>query len=315
MLSFESHSYDSIDVEELATFTHHAYSLLPIPYKYGTMWEEITFFLSNKENCPDFIALAREDGTIRGWAGVYHWTDSIAYFLSWHPLVIPPDLEIAQQLVRACIQHTVDSNRNRMEVFLTNLTDEYQDYAAVCGAIYRAAGMTRGYEWAYMEANLQRLDFSLRAIPETMTLCSLAEVSNDALWSSYDAAFSKGSDRRYIQQSETERRENFETFFSRQVPIDEAASLVLFDSATIVGFVKIDIISEGTYIHGVGVIPAYRRQGYGKFILGTSLRRASENHHKKMILEVDVDNQAALGLYRSLGFQQVKGSVSYTWEA
>ena len=77
---------------------------------------------------------------------------------------------------------------------------------------------------------------------------------------------------------------------------------------------KIDLVEDGTYVHGVGVLPNYRRQGLGKFVLGTSLRRAAKNNRKKMILEVDVENQAAIGLYESLGFKTVKGSISYIWE-
>ncbi len=314
MLDFTGHSRDSFDVAELAAFTHRAYSKLPIPYKYGETQEEIAALLTSKKNCPDFIVLARAAGVLQGWAGVYHWTDSMAYFLSWHPLVIPPDTAIAERLVRECIQYTADSGRERMEVFLRNLTAEYQEYAAQCGAIYRAAGMVRGQEWAYMEADLQQLDFSLRDVPDTMTLRSLTEISNDVLWPSYDAAFSSSGDRRYAQQSATQRRENFQTFFSRQVPFDADASLVLFDGETIVSFVKIDISTKGTYVHGVGVIPEYRRQGLARYFLGTSLRRAAANHHEKMILEVDVANQAGLGLYQHLGFKTVKGSVSYIWE-
>ena len=314
MLEITGHSRDSIDAGELAAFTHQAYSRLPIPYKYGETREEITAFFRSERDCPDFLALARAGGVLQGWAGVYHWTDSMAYFLSWHPLVIPPNPEISQQLVQKCIQYTAASGRNRMEVFLMNLTAEYRDYAAQCGAIYRAAGMVRGYEWNYMEADLRNLDFSTRGIPESMSVRSLAEISNDELWPSYDAAFSNGGDRRYAQQSEAQRRENFETFFSRQVPMDGEASLVLLDGETIVGFVKIDIVTEGTYVHGVGVVPEYRRQGLAQYVLGTSLLRAAENHHEKMVLEVDVANQAAVGLYQSLGFKIVKGSVSYIWK-
>jgi ribosomal protein S18 acetylase RimI-like enzyme len=288
--------------------------MLPIPYKYGETQEEITAFFKSERDCPDFLAVARAGGVLQGWAGVYHWTDSMAYFLSWHPLVVPPSAAISQQLVRKCIQYTEASGRDRMEVFLMNLTTEYRDYAAQCGAVYRAAGMVRGYQWNYMEADLRNLDFSIREIPESMSVRSLAEISNDELWPSYDLAFSNGGDRRYAQQSEAQRRESFETFFSRQVPMDAEASLVLLDGETIVGFVKIDIVTEGTYVHGVGVVPEYRRQGLAQQILGTSLLRAAENHHEKMVLEVDVANQAAVGLYQSLGFKTVKGSVSYIWE-
>ena len=314
MVNITGHSQDSIDIVELAAFTHQAYRRLPIPYKYGGTQEEITAFFESKRDCPDFIALARAGDVLQGWAGVYHWTNSMAYFLSWHPLVIPPNAAISQHLVEKCIQHTAASGRDRMEVFLMNLTAEYREYAAQCGANYQAAGMARGYEWNYMEADLQQLDFSVREIPATMRVCTLAEISNDELWPSYDAAFLHGGDRRYAQQSEAQRRENFETFFSRQVPMDAEASLVLLDGETIVGFVKIDIVTEGTYVHGVGAIPEYRRQGLAKYILGTSLHRAAENHHEKMVLEVDVSNEAAVGLYQSLGFKTVKGSVSYLWE-
>jgi ribosomal protein S18 acetylase RimI-like enzyme len=314
MVDFTGHSRDTIDAAKLAIFTYKAYSRLPVPYKYGETQKQITAFFQSRQDCPDFIALAREDGVLRGWAGVYHWTDSMAYFLSWHPLVLPPDPAISQRLVRECIQYTETSGRNRMEVFLMNMTDAYREYALQCGEVYQAAGMARGYEWNFMEADLEHLDFTLQEIPDTMTLHSLAEISNDTLWPSYDVVFSSGSDRRYLQQSEAQRHENFDSFFSRQIPYDEDASLVMFDGETIVGFVKIDIISEGAYVHGVGVIPKYRRQGLAKNILGTSLRKAAQNHHKKMILEVDIDNQAALGLYQSLGFKTVKGSISYIWE-
>ena len=314
MVTITRHSRDSIDVKELADFTYQAYCRLPIPYKYGETQEEITAFFSSRKSCPNFLALARADGALQGWAGVYHWTDSMAYFLSWHPLVIPPDPVISQHLVQECIQYTAASGRDRMEVFLMNLTAEFRDYAAQCGAVYRAAGMARGYEWKFMEADLRQLDFSIRGLPDTMSIRTLGEISNDALWPSYDAAFLDGGDRRYAQQSEAQRRENFETFFSRQVPMDAEASIVLFDGETIVGFVKIDIVEEGAYVHGVGVIPEYRRRGLAKVVLGTSLRRAAENHHEKMVLEVDVANQAAVGLYQSLGFKTVKGSVSYIWE-
>ena len=314
MVDFISHSRDSIDAAELAAFTHRAYSELPIPYKYGGTEGELIAFFESRQDCPNYLALARQDGELLGWAGLYHWTDSMAYFLSWHPLVIPPDPAISQHLIRDCIKYTASSGRSRMEVFLMNLTPEYQEYASLCGANYLASGMKRGYEWKFMEADLKQLALALPDVTDSLTLRSLAEVSNDTLWPSYDAAFKAGSDRRYAQQSETQRRENFETFYSREVPYDPEASLVLYDGEAIVGFIKIDIISEGTYVHGIAVVPEYRGQGLAKYILGTSLRRAAANQHEKMILEVDIDNQAAVGLYQSQGFKTVKGSVSYIWE-
>ena len=109
MVKITGHSRDSIDVAELAAFTHQAYSELPIPYRYGETQEEIASFFRSRNSCPDFLAVARAGDVLRGWAGVYHWTDSMAYFLSWHPLVSPPNPEISQQLVEECIKYTAAS--------------------------------------------------------------------------------------------------------------------------------------------------------------------------------------------------------------
>jgi hypothetical protein len=72
MVDFTGHSRDSIDVAELAAFTHRAYGELPIPYKYGETEEELIAFFESRRNCPDFLALARRDGVLLGWAGLYH---------------------------------------------------------------------------------------------------------------------------------------------------------------------------------------------------------------------------------------------------
>ncbi|HNT76305.1 MAG TPA: GNAT family N-acetyltransferase [Anaerolineae bacterium] len=305
MVNFTSHSQDSIDVAELAAFTHRAYQLLPIPYRHGETPAELENFL--QQRCPDVIVLARAADALLGWAGLYlgNWQ---ANLLSWHPLVIPPNPAISQQLVRQCIQHTAASGRERMEVLLLNLTPEYQDYAAQCGAIYQAAGMARGVEWQSMEAGLQPFDFALRDIPETLMPHPLTEMSKDALWPCFDAAFA-------TQQSTAQRRENFEAFFCQLTSLDADASLAVVDGETIVGFVAIGVTAEEAYVSGIGVIPTYRRRGLARYMLGTSMRRAATNQCRKMILQVDRENQAALGLYRNLGFQNVNhGWVSYFWE-
>jgi ribosomal protein S18 acetylase RimI-like enzyme len=314
MVDFEHHSRNTIDVEELASFTLDTYSKLPIPYKYGNTLEKIRRWFSDPTDCPDFISIAREDGKIRGWTGAYHWTDSMIYYLAWHPLVNPPDSEIGTRLVQDCIEYTKSSGRNRMEVFLMELTDEYRDYAATCGDVYIAAGMRRGYEWTFMDAHLKNLNLSLRDIPQSMYTKSLAEITNDELWPAYDRAFSSGGDRRYATQSDEQRRENFESFFSRKVPIDEDASIVLFDGERIVCFVKIDIHGDSVFVHGVGVVPEYRGQGFAGYVLGTSMIRAAENNHALMKLEVDIENEDAIRLYERLGFKHMKGSISYIWE-
>ncbi|MFW9980277.1 MAG: GNAT family N-acetyltransferase, partial [Candidatus Thorarchaeota archaeon] len=265
MVDIEIHSFETFDVEALTAFTLDAYSDFAIPYKYGSTNSQIQDFFKDKTNCPDFIAIAKEENMILGWAGLYHWTDSMSYLLSWHPLVRPFDSTVGIKLLQECINYSEVSGRDRMEVFLMNLTESSRGYASKCGdEYYLPVGMKRGFEWVYMEADLSDLEMSFPQVPSSMVFRSLDDISNDDLWPSYDHAFSTGGDRRYADQSEAQRRENFDSFFSRKVPFDKEASLVLIDQETIVGFVKIDQIDEGAYVHGVAIIPEYRSQGLGK---------------------------------------------------
>ena len=43
------------------------------------------------------------------------------------------------------------------------------------------------------------------------------------------------------------------------------------------------------------------------------MQRAAESGQEKMILEVDINNTAAIALYKSLGFEILKGSISFIW--
>lgn len=55
-------------------------------------------------------------------------------------------------------------------------------------------------------------------------------------------------------------------------------------------------------IYGVHTKPAFRGRGYGRSVIGALLRWAAKEGVVSVYLPVEVDNPAAIGLYRSLGF-------------
>jgi ribosomal-protein-alanine N-acetyltransferase len=55
-------------------------------------------------------------------------------------------------------------------------------------------------------------------------------------------------------------------------------------------------------VHTIGVDPAYQGQGIGRRMLAELLNFADRG---VVYLEVRTDNEAALALYRSMGFEQV----------
>ncbi len=74
---------------------------------------------------------------------------------------------------------------------------------------------------------------------------------------------------------------------------------------TSVGAFKIFTDEPKASIYAFGVLPEYRRHGYGREILETMLPRLFAEGWTAVGLEVDSDNTPAQALYRSAGFRDV----------
>ncbi len=69
-----------------------------------------------------------------------------------------------------------------------------------------------------------------------------------------------------------------------------------------IGCLRLARLSEDTSIHGFVVRPEYRGKGYGRQLLQEVIRILRSESSKGILLEVDVNNTNALGLYLSIGF-------------
>lgn len=72
-----------------------------------------------------------------------------------------------------------------------------------------------------------------------------------------------------------------------------------------VGAFKVFVDKPKVYIYAFGVLPAYRRRGYGRQILEDTLSLLFAEGWTAVGLEVDADNTPAQALYRSVGFHDV----------
>ncbi len=57
-------------------------------------------------------------------------------------------------------------------------------------------------------------------------------------------------------------------------------------------------------IFDVGTLPDARRNGYGRAIIGSTLKWAASLGAKKAWLQIEADNVAGLALYKRFGFQE-----------
>lgn len=74
---------------------------------------------------------------------------------------------------------------------------------------------------------------------------------------------------------------------------------------TPVGAFKIFVDTPKAYIYAFGVLPEYRRNGYGREILEDILPRLFGEGWTAVGLEVDADNTPAQALYHAVGFHDV----------
>ena len=64
-------------------------------------------------------------------------------------------------------------------------------------------------------------------------------------------------------------------------------------------------------VHTLAVTPSWHRRGIGRWMLSRALEIGSRRAAEVAFLEVRQGNQAALGLYRSLGFEVVSSRAGY----
>ncbi|HET9110651.1 MAG TPA: GNAT family N-acetyltransferase [Ktedonobacterales bacterium] len=71
----------------------------------------------------------------------------------------------------------------------------------------------------------------------------------------------------------------------------------------IIGGFRLSVMPDSTGIYAFGIDRGYRRQGRGRQMLAQACALATEQGARRITLEVDTDNTAAIALYRSSGFE------------
>ena len=86
---------------------------------------------------------------------------------------------------------------------------------------------------------------------------------------------------------------------------------VLEERTLIIGYICTWFIDDEGEIANVAVLPAYRRQGIGRFLVQHALQEAKKRGVRSLSLEVRSSNFAAVDLYRSFGFEEVAVRKKY----
>lgn len=84
-----------------------------------------------------------------------------------------------------------------------------------------------------------------------------------------------------------------------------------FGSRNPVGFVLARLAADEAEILSIAVSTRYRRAGVGRKLMEDVLRHLFRERISRLFLEVDAENQAAVALYRKLGFKTVGERAGY----
>jgi ribosomal protein S18 acetylase RimI-like enzyme len=70
-----------------------------------------------------------------------------------------------------------------------------------------------------------------------------------------------------------------------------------------IGQIGVSADDNRTYIMAVGIIPEERGKGYGRQMLSALIQKLLDEGHTRFTLDVETQNESALNLYKSCGFQ------------
>lgn len=81
------------------------------------------------------------------------------------------------------------------------------------------------------------------------------------------------------------------------------------------GFILCRVAADEAEVLALAVLPEARRAGIARALLTAALAQAAAGGAARMLLEVSVRNDAALALYRSVGFDEVGRRKGYYAES
>ncbi len=102
-----------------------------------------------------------------------------------------------------------------------------------------------------------------------------------------------------------------QTLWRDEVAADDHLVLVAADQATTVAAASFARAGDVVDLNRVVVAASHRRRGLAKQLLAHGFAWARSGGAERVMLEVRHDNQAALALYRHLGFQQLAQRRDY----
>lgn len=83
------------------------------------------------------------------------------------------------------------------------------------------------------------------------------------------------------------------------------------ENGELLGYIGCMLILDEGSINNFGVLPEYKKKGIGSKLMHQLLENCKEKEIKKLFLEVRISNQAAISIYKKVGFKKIGYRTDY----
>jgi ribosomal protein S18 acetylase RimI-like enzyme len=266
------------------------------------------------------VVLAHSGAALVGWLMLHKTSQTTLEMnpgaLGGHPLVSPENdsREIGIQLIKEALSWAQKETFEIIEIWLQRTPEEsdqqYKEYETWYGSL----GFVIQGTSVDMVCNLATQDPTEIVLPADFELHKIKGAAEDALYQCYYAAFSAGEAQFFLDQSDNERREYFNTLGIRGA-LNEDASLVLMKAHHIIGFtVALPYGTRNLHLSCICIHPDFGQRGLGKLLLLMTMKKAAQQGIKTMTLFTDT-NMRGFQLYKRSGWKETKRYIKYRWKA
>ncbi len=316
MVEITINKFKDVDIPKLASFIFEATkdTVFHRDDRTKESLEESFRRMASNENV--LVLIATTEGKIVGVLRIFVGIPEMVLATNWHPRIHHDDSreEIAMEMIQFCKEYVKENGFKRFEINLIPIKQEhaevYREYKSWC----EKSGLYRKTEEVVLQGDIQnhQLPSAQPSLPEGFRFESIDNVTNDDIESPVLDSFSVGSDRGFVNLTNSQQKVVFNIWFRRSQPFHRSTILVMKDDE-VVRFNVVRVNDDSAHFGPVGVIPKYHRQGIMKAVLHESIKRLQEDGIKIAKLETDKTNDPAIGLYTKFGFKEQYTQQYFVW--
>jgi len=314
--------WSEVDLDELAALTFASYKASPVWVDGQTLELFRNYLTRGKERWPESLVVAGyQEKNLVGWLAIILEDPLLFELWRWHPVILPvsePAL-IAKQLLTRCVEISKEKGAQSLEVTCNfekhQLTPEVENHYLRHLAWYEDIGLRKSDESVFLTCETSKIQLSDNPMGSgPFKISPYQPRYKERMYECFVQAFSSGQDRTFQEKTSEQRQTWFERYLTENH--NPQASMVMLDGDNVQGFslVQTRQAVDDEHLALIAVSPECQRQGWGRILLSASIQAGARQGAELFSIGVDLANEKAYKLYRSMGFEIQSKLINHVWK-